>query len=244
MIFQLILVQVVTLAFIIFIFRQVFYRHTSHTLSNLQGLYQDNLQKQEVLKDEISKTETFRDQEMAKAREDAEAIISAAKSKALLREDEIIQDAREQAKVVINKANIQLRREHAQLLESVQAQAMKLSQGVLYSVLSDNLIAAVDDQLQKELLNELQNTEFAKKLQPSEGELKIEIVSSHQINEENKKHISDLLSKGLNKNDLVFDFKIDKGTLGGLIINLEGKVIDGSLSNRLRKALTLIQEKE
>ena len=108
MILQLILLQVITLVVIILILRRIFSGHINSTLNNLQALYQDNLQRQEVLNEEITKAKAFREQEMVKVREETEAILDAARKKAQGKEEEVIASDQSQAKDILERANLQM----------------------------------------------------------------------------------------------------------------------------------------
>jgi F0F1-type ATP synthase delta subunit len=213
-------------------------------LNNLQALYQDNLQRQEVLNEEIAKAKAFREQEMVKVRQETEAILDAARKKAQGKEEEVIASAQSQAKDILERANLQMEKNYSQILEKMQAKAVEVGQQAVGYVLSDNSKHILHEALMKELIDELKGMKLPENIRLEKGALKVEVVAAYSLDETHKQRIIDTLQKRLGKSDLEINFKADANIVGGLILNFGGRVIDGSLSNRLRQALAIIQEKK
>ena len=244
MILQLILLQIITLAVIVLILRRTFSRHMDSTLNNLQALHQDNLQRQEVLNEEIAKAKAFREQEMARVKQETEAIIDEAKKRARDKEEEIIANAQNHAKDIIDRANLQMEKNYSLMIERMETKALDVGQQAVAHVLSYNSKPVLHEALMKELIDELKGMKLPENVGAEKGVLKIEVIAAYPIDEINKHRIKDTLSKRLGKADLEFDFKIEEGIVGGLILNFGGRLIDGSLRNRLRRALIVIQQKK
>lgn len=76
--------------------------------------------------------------------------------------------------------------------------------------------------------------EYKALLDASQRVSNAEVTSAVEITEEEKKRLQEKLEK-LCEGKVNIKYEIDPAVLGGLIIEMDGKVIDGSLRNRLRE---------
>ena len=244
MILQLILIQIGTLVIIIFVLRQIFTRHVNSALDNLQGLYRDNLKREEVLNEEIARTKALREQEIARAKEEARQIVAEAKTKAEEESERLINDAQSQAeaqaKQILEKANLQLDNEYREMVQSLQDKIAGFSESAINYILSQKSKHMLQEQLTEELLKELNNIP-KEQIELEEGLNQIGVTCAYPLEESAKVRIKEVVCQCLEKKNLNFNFKIDETIVGGLILNLGGKIIDGSLHNRLRQALSKIE---
>ena len=247
MILKLILIQIGALFIIIFVLRQIFARHVNRALTNLQNLYQDNLKREEVLNEEIARTKTLREQEIAKAKEDARGIITEAKTKAREEADKLLLDAENKGKArareILEKANLQLENEHRQMLQSMQDKIAHFSESAVGYILGQKAKRILQDELTEELLNELKDIP-KEQVKLKEGLDEVKVTCAYPIEKPGKERIKGVVCQYLGKKDLNFNFKVDEAIIGGLIFNFGGQVIDGSLRSRLRQALSKIETKD
>ncbi|MFH1678144.1 MAG: F0F1 ATP synthase subunit delta [Candidatus Omnitrophota bacterium] len=247
MIIQLIILQVAALAVIIFVLRQVFARHVSSALSNLQGLYQDNLKREEVLNEEIARIKALREQEIVKAKEEARRILSDAKEKAEADAQRIVADAESKAqagaKQILDKAHLQLDNEYRQMVKSLQDKIAGFSESAISYILSQKSKRLLQEQLTEELLEEFDNIPNGQ-VKLEEGVNDIGITCAYPMEDSIKERIKEAVAKCLQREGLTFNFKVDEAIVGGLILDFGGKTIDGSLHNRLRQALAKIEAQE
>ena len=247
MIVQLILLQVGTLVVIIFILRQIFARHVNTALNNLQDLYQDNLKREEVLNEEIARTKTLREKEIARVKEEARQIIAQAKANAEEETQRLMQEtevrAEEQAKQMLQKANLQLDDEYRQMVQSLQDKIADFSETAIGYILSQKSKRILQDELTEELLRELGSIPKGQ-IQLKEPLNEVGITCAYPIDEPQKERIKKAVGHYLGRTDLVFNFKVDEAIIGGLILNFGGRIVDGSLHNRLRQALSKIETQQ
>jgi F0F1-type ATP synthase delta subunit len=111
-------------------------------------------------------------------------------------------------------------------------------------VLSSGSRRILHESLMKELIEELKDMQLPENIRLEKGSLSVEVISAYALDEAYKQRIKEVLQKRLAKPDLEFDFKADQGIIGGLVLNFQCRVIDGSLRNRLRQAVALIQQKK
>jgi F0F1-type ATP synthase delta subunit len=247
MILKLILIQIGTLLLIVFILRQIFSRHVNSALTNLQGLYQDNLKREEVLNEEITRTKKLRDEEIARAKEEARQILAEEKEKAEKEAERIIREAEEraqaEAKQILEKASLQLDNEYREMLQSLQDKIADFSEKAISYILSQRSRRLLQDEMTEELLRDLGNIP-EEKIKLGKGINEVKITCAYPLEKSKEKRIKELISQHLSRQDLAFDFKVDEAIIGGLIINFGGKIIDGSLHNRLRQALYKIETRQ
>lgn len=94
-----------------------------------------------------------------------------------------------------------------------------------------NFIDLIIDQAREELLSSLAQ-DFSKKAYAARNVAQAEVITAVPINEELQKDIGKRLAQILKK-EIEVKSRIDESILGGLVIKVEGKVIDGSLRRQL-----------
>ena len=75
---------------------------------------------------------------------------------------------------------------------------------------------------------------FLSLISKSKGELKVKLISSKKLSEEEQKKIKDELSKEF-KSTLNIDYKYNPNLIGGLIIQVGSIMIDTSIKTKLQK---------
>ncbi len=247
MIIPLILIQIVTLLVIIFVLRQIFTRHINTAMVDLQDVYQDNLKREEVLNDEIARTKTLREEEITRAKDDARRIIAEAKAKAQEESRKLLFDAearaQAQARQTLEKTNLQLDNEYHQMLQSLQGKIADFAEGAIRDILSRKTKRILQDELTEELLREFSNIPN-EQIKLGQGVNEVGVTGAYLIPEPGKLRIKESVCRYLQRNDLIFNFKVDEGIIGGLVLDFGGKIIDGSLRNRLRQALSKIDSQQ
>jgi F-type H+-transporting ATPase subunit delta len=76
---------------------------------------------------------------------------------------------------------------------------------------------------------------FVNKINEKNGLENIEVISSSELEKENKLKIEKQLKNSFSNNKIEFSYKIDKKILGGLVIKKDNIIIDSSLKNYLNK---------
>ena len=247
MIIQLILIQLGTLLVIIFILRQIFARHVNSALTNLQNLYQDNLKREEVLNEEIARTKELREKEIQQARQEANQILEEARAKAEKDSQKLLAEtearAQAEAKQILEKANIQLESEYNQIIQSLQERVADFAESAIGYILSQKSKRILQEELTEELLKELNNIP-KEQIRLGEGLNEVGVTCAYSLEEPQQERIKQAVCQYIGRKDLTFNFKVDEAIIGGLILNFGGRIIDGSLHNRLRQALDNIITKQ
>ena len=65
------------------------------------------------------------------------------------------------------------------------------------------------------------------------------VTSATELTEEEKNALYEKLKK-MSQKEIVIDYHLDKDILGGMIIEMDGKVIDASVKSRLKEVKDVI----
>ncbi|MFC1658233.1 F0F1 ATP synthase subunit delta, partial [Candidatus Omnitrophota bacterium] len=152
--------------------------------------------------------------------------------------------SQQQAREIVERANLQSEKKNAQLLERMQARAVEVGQQAVAYVLGSPSRRILQEVLTQELITEMKDIKLPDNIRLEKGGLRVEAVSAYPLSDGHKQEIEQVIQKRLGGQELEFSFKVDEGIIAGLVLNFSGRVVDGSLSNRLRQAVVLIQEKK
>jgi F-type H+-transporting ATPase subunit b len=185
----------------------------------------------------------------AEARENAESearkIIEEAQAKATIivreatdRADHAVREIKSDAEIEITRmrenAKTELAQEHAVMLGNLRNQVVALSVAGAQKLIGASLIQ--DEKNQKALLDEFFSGVKGGKVIVLEGTVlsgsEAEVTSALPLSESEKNTIQDTLLKDMGTNAVV-TYRVDPGILGGIIVRIGDKVVDGSVATQL-----------
>jgi F-type H+-transporting ATPase subunit delta len=117
-------------------------------------------------------------------------------------------------------------------LEDTVAMIMEVCKDMLDEK-SINLLHLAGENGKLELFPQIAE-EFEKLKAQAQGTMEAEVISAFAVNATQKKLITDSLEKRFNK-EVTITTTIDKSLVGGILIRAGDMVIDGSVSNQLKK---------
>ncbi len=150
---------------------------------------------------------------------------------------ETLAQARAQAERIIAEGKEAVERERQQMLAELRSQVAALSIAAANKLIGE----ALDEQRQRRLIDEFFSGIKAGRVvvleeqeleQVKTGEVTATVTSALPLTEEEKAVVSGGLAEELGQ-EPVIEFKVDPAILGGLIIKIGDKVIDGSVGGRL-----------
>lgn len=241
LIWQLVLIQIVTFVLIILFLRWLLYSHISRALRRLQKLNQENLAKEKTLKEELERAKREARREIAEGQRHAETIRTQAREEAEKNREDMLGKARREAKRLINEALKDCQRKSAELSLEMQEKSVYLATDMIKYIFTERGQEELDIRLVDELLGEIEKLE-KEKVKARAGDNEAEVICACALKDAQKKRLKEALSSKLNRSISLAE-KIDEGIVAGLIIRLGAFVIDGSIKNKLKKILPLMKEK-
>lgn len=238
LLWQLILIQIITFIIIIVFLRLLFSRHLSFALRRLQQLHQQNLEKEVALNKELEQAKEGRRQEIEKGRDEAKKIREFAQTEAEKIREEAVLKAQQESCAIVSEANIEKERLKKEATAQIEESAILLATEMIRQIFSKKLIEVLHLKLVDELIEELHKIE-KKQFQTKVD--RFQIITGYSLLDNQKATIRDILfDKTGHKAEL--EEKVDEEIISGLIINLGSLVLDGSLSNKLRKIIPYLKK--
>ncbi|OQB15329.1 MAG: ATP synthase subunit delta [Candidatus Omnitrophica bacterium ADurb.Bin205] len=239
MLINLLLIQAITFIGIFFLLRYLFSRHLNTALERLNNLHEENLVKEQQLTEELKKAKEEGEAEVNRGKEEARVIIEEARKEAI----KLRQVLEEQAKVRVDKivadGNIEVERLKEKSLKDAQAKSVEMAMEVVELVLSQQNKENLQHQLIDEVIEEIgklpkeQFTTFTET---------VKVKSSHPLLESEKQSLIKVLNDKTNTS-LNIQEEVDSGLIGGLILDIGGLVIDGTLKNKLHRSVSFLKKK-
>ncbi|MEK7849456.1 MAG: F0F1 ATP synthase subunit delta [Candidatus Omnitrophota bacterium] len=237
MVWSLILIQVITFGVIIAVLRLLFGSQLKVALNRLQVLHQDSLEKEEILNKEIERVRVQSESEIVRSKEEAKRIIENARHSAEKITLEASEHAEQQAKKTIVEALEKAKKAEAEMMVSAEEKAVALAQELITCAFSTKGQELLHAQLIDDLIEELKKvdkTRLAVKVDT------VEVFTPLQLSPQEEAKIEEILASKLS-----FEFKIaqkiEPSLIVGMVIKLGGLVIDGSLKNKMAKAMNALR---
>lgn len=231
MLFQLIIIQVVTFLAIVFVLRRLLYAETAKEARRLKMLKEENTQKQRELQEKIDAAEKVYSERIREAEEEIHRLKRKAEEEAEEERARIIEKAKKESERAL-RASLNAKEEiREEAFKDVEKKIPILAAQIFKEVLSPETREMVHEELVKKTIEEIQKIDKAKfRLKIKRGEL----LFAYPLGKNNKTKLVDIICDKLGYR-IDFSEKEDKKLVAGLVINLGTLVIDGSLEDRLRQ---------
>ncbi|MFA5039485.1 MAG: F0F1 ATP synthase subunit delta [Candidatus Omnitrophota bacterium] len=237
---KLVLLQVMTFVVIIILLRFFFGSQLKNALGRLQVLHQESLEKEEVLTKEIEKARIQAENEIARSKETAKAILEEARQAAEKVGLEAVEQAQAQAKKIIAETQERAKKIEIEVRAETEKKAIGLARELIGLIFSSEGQERFHRELIDELIDDLGQVD---KERLAIRATRAEVSSSVPLSPEEKKKFSEVLFSRLGHN-LPIDESVDPGLIMGMVLKLGGLVIDGSLKNKLHKAMLVLNAQE
>jgi ATP synthase F1 delta subunit len=235
---QLVIIQVLTFIVLILFLRLLFYRHLSSALARLKRLNEENLAREETLKQELERAKREREAEIAKGREEAKNMIEQAKGEAEKFKDESFAQTREKVKTMITEAERRGKRIEEESMRKLEERTLEFSCEMVKHIFKGKGRDALHRELIDELIEEIKTLD-KQKLKTSETQA--QLYSAYPLSSEQKKRLEDILSSKMG-NTIILKEEIDKDIITGIVVKIGTLVIDGSLKNKLRRIVPYLKK--
>jgi len=230
MLIQLVIIQIITFAAIVFALRKLLYIETAKEAGRLKKLKQETAAKQRELAQKIEAAENAYREKVSKAEEDIRAFRLKAEEQTEEMRKKALDNANEESERILNIASNAKEKMREEIALEMQKKAPVQASHIFMEALSDKVKLTAHKELVKEVASEIKKIEKAKfKLKIKKGEL----VSAYPLDKTEKSSLSSLVVGRLGYK-IAFEEEVEKHLVAGVIIRLGTLVIDGSLANRLK----------
>lgn len=231
MVFQLIIVQVVTFVAIVFVLRKLLYSESAKETLRLKKLKEETSQKQKELQQKIDAAQDAYKEKMSEAEEQARAYHLKSKEEAKELQKQVLDKANEEAEQIVRSAFNAKEKMREEIAEDMRKRAPMLISRIFKEFLSP----AVRDMAHKELVRDVMDKiKKAEKISFKSKVDKGEIISARPLSDKDKSEIEMLIRNNLGY-EVLLQGKEDGELVAGVIIKLGTILIDGSLDNRLKQ---------
>ncbi len=237
MVLQLVLIQIVTFIVIIVALRLVFGNQLRVAMGRLQDLHQESLEKEEVLNKELERARTLSQSEISRSREEAKQIIDSARHTAERLTGDLMQQAQIQAKKLIADAGDLAKKMEADVMASAREKAVEMAQELVGRAFAPAGRQILHDQFFEEWAGELEEVD---KSRLSVQAKSAEVLSAFALSAAQKQKLQEILVAKLGY-PIALEEEVDPSLLVGVVIKLGGIEIDGSLKNKLARAVKQVR---
>lgn len=239
MLTQLIIIQIVAFIILIVVLRILFYKHLSSALIRLRELQEEALSKEAKIKEELGRLKLVKLAEIDKGRFEAKRLMEDAKKQSEALRDKLEDDARNESQKIIVQGKEIVDKMQKNLAATIELRALNLAIEMIRYTFTEKGIEGLQHQLMEELVMDIENLD-KERVSVKSGRAKV--ISSSPLTEEEKERIKKTLSSNLGY-ELIIEETIDQALVTGFIIQIGEFVIDGSLRNKLQKALPYIKNR-
>ncbi|MBU0895466.1 MAG: F0F1 ATP synthase subunit delta [Candidatus Omnitrophica bacterium] len=231
MVFQLVIVQVVTFVAIVFVLRKLLYSESVKEALRLKKLKEETAQKQQELQQKIDAAQDAYKEKMMEAEEVSRAYHLKSKEEAQELKKQILDKANEEAEQIVRSAF----NAKEKMREEIAEEMRKRMPMLISRIFKEFLSPAVRDVAHKELVRDVMDKiKKAEKITLKSRVDKGEIVSARPLSDNDKREIEMLIRNNLGY-EVSLRGKEDSELVAGVIIKFGTILIDGSLDNRLKQ---------
>ena len=233
MLVQLLAIQILTFIAIIFLLRFLFSRHLKVALDRLNTLHEENLAKEEELNEELKRAKEESQAEIERGKEEAKIIIEESRGEAARIGMGLEEEAKAQAAKIVAMGKVEAEKMKEGLSKDIQGQSVELASRMISEMLIDADKVALQYQFANEIIEEISRLP---KEQFNVQVKDIKVTSSYPLLNRQRDELKKVLRDKL---EGPFELKeqIDSKLVGGLILDIGGMVIDGTLKNRLQRII-------
>jgi F0F1-type ATP synthase membrane subunit b/b' len=238
LIFQAIFFQFLFFVGLVLVLRKVLLSSSYNETKRLQQLNEENSSKAQELSAKIADAENEYRERTVKADEEVRLMKSKAKKDIETLKEAIIAKGKAEGDRIVTQALNARDEIRAEIEEQMHERVVDFSRRIFQKVLSAEEQKLVHEGLLQSVFEELEVIESDRLRNVNIGggsEGTVEVKTLHAMTPEQKEKLESILSSKLNKKVTVKE-ELENEIIAGIVIALGSFVIDGSLSERFRKA--------
>lgn len=235
---KLIFLQIFAIIIIIFILRSLFQTHLTVALKKLKQLQEKNMIKESQLREELERAQKEKESEIQKGKEEAVRIIEEARRTGEIIKRNFEDQAHQENEKILQEGKENMKHFKKELIDKTQAQTIDVSLKLIKYILTTQVQERVHQELVGEIIEDIEDIE---KNKFSIKENKVNVVTSYPLEQKDRDRLKNIL---LDKLDCSIEMReeVNPEIIGGIIVEIGPFVIDGSLKNKLQKAISLVKK--
>jgi len=237
LLWQLIIIQVITFAILVFLLRQFLYKQNSQALARLQQLYQENLKREEDLKNAQETADSELKAKIAQHNEEIRKLKAAGEVDVQKMHEEVLAKAKGEADKIVAEAEGKRERIKASLVSEMEEKALVLAFDIIGHIFTDQVAQGIHHQLTNEFIEEIKNSDGERMQLNVET---AEIAAPYPLTQVQEENLKNILSAKVGR-PVSIKGTIDQEIVAGMVVRLENLVLDGSLKNKLKGTLAYVR---
>ena len=237
MFIPLLIIQIITFIALVLLLRVLFYRNLKTSLNRLSELHEQNVVKEDQLKEELERARAERLAEVERGKAEAREIIENAKKEADSLKIKAADESKSEGQDITQRAEQDAEKFKQNILAELGKQALTLSMQMIQYTLTSSGKENLQQQLIDEVISEIRALSKDKFTVATD---KVKVSSAFPLNEAERQNLKNTLSEKLNL-PVVLEERVEPDLVTGLIIEIGALIIDGSLKNSLSRALVYLK---
>jgi F-type H+-transporting ATPase subunit b len=238
LLWQLLVIQVVTFVVLAFLLHQFLYRQMTRSLGRLQQLYHENREREEALKRRREETEQELRATMARHQEELGRLRAESEAATHEMREEILAQAKEEGRRIVADAEARRERMRASLMSEMEDKAVGLASDILGRVLTGPLAQAIHHDLIDELIDEVGRADGQRLELVADV---VDVTAAFPLSPAQKERLHAIFSSTTGR-DITITETIDAALGAGMLVRFGDVIMDGSLNNKVRGMLTYVRE--
>ncbi len=228
--------QVVNFLILFIALRFILWKPLMERLEERREMLQQQREDAEAAAEAREEIEQERQKVLQKAREEAESIIDEAERKVATLREKTLQEANQEADRLVNEAQQDAKEERNRILGEARGEIAALATAAAQRI----IVQELDEQRQRALVDSFFSgiREGRVEVLPEDfkgpSDNRIKVISALPLTEEEKATIRDDMNRRLDGEPEVI-FQVDPEILGGLVVEIDNRVVDGSVVGQLER---------
>jgi len=232
LIVQLIIFQVFIFVILVMVLRYLFGKNVTKATAHLESLTEEYIKKEEGLRKEYSNIQKKYDETIGQSKKDAAEIQDKAQKEAKEEGAKIIDSARLESENIVKRAENCAEQIKKEINENIERQAIEKASVLIENILPEDIKLKLHEKWVKELIEK--GFEHIKHIDIQENVKEAKIISAYVLQPQESNAIKKEIKNHL-KQEINFRDEVDSKIIAGVIIKIGSVILDGSISNKIKK---------
>ena len=237
MIWQLVILQLVTFGILVFLLRQFLYRQVTQSQDRLEQLVQENRKREQELSVKREEMDKNLKAQMDEHNNEISKLKTAADLDAQKMQEDILAKAEKEGQRIVVDAEAQKERIRSNLVAEMEEKALSLASDIIACVFTDRIAKGIHYQLADELIEEIEKAD-GQGLQLDAD--KVEVNVPYALSKAQMQKLEKVFSSKMGR-AIEVKQTIDQNLMTGMVVRLGNSVLDGSLKNKLKGAMAHVR---